>query len=807
MALSKPDIHVGVCAPTYEDVRAVCLEGESGIIAEARRNGLEITDYNKNRQEITLPNGSKIRGFSAEKPDSIRGQNLSYVWFDELAMIRYFTFYHEGLMPALRKGERPRMMITTTPKRVRLIRELVNEAEYEFAGEDGGPGTGVHLTEATSKENIHFSRAQRERLERKYKGTFLLQQELEGKLLGDVDGSLFPIEQFNETRVFPDKDALPQWRRVVVALDPATTSKDSSDESGIVVAAEGTDGDYYILEDCSGKYAPDQQMRVLAEAYYRNNADCVVAEVNMTGDYMRALLNTVDPNIALRSVHGMKGKVSRAQGPSSLFMQGRVHMVGDNFRQLEDQLSAMAEGDDRSRMKDDRADACLAEGTLVLTARGEIPIEQVVPGDLTWTRAGWRTVTATRCTQRNAEVLTVTLSDGGELTGTGDHCIWTENKGWKRLDALVWGDILSGWKNPPRKFSIKATNTGATLTVRSEATGSTTSAASRGASRTCTAISGLIRIRARKSRTSGTSTTTTRIRSITTRRTWYSSRRPSTASSIPVTSPGRKRTSSNTLTGYVRSLPSGTALKKASPGIRSTARTPGSTGSRSTTRSAPSAAPRSGLGSTSPSAARLRIATALAAVSTGPAKRSTWRLSPARPAEQSSSATSTTSGPRPAAVSVLGSCASGDRRDVYDLTVADVHEFTASGVIVHNCVWSLIHLAGSNQGDWGAVYGFTDCVKCGARVNYDKDKRCSNCGAEVTPPVPKHAGGRPSQVPWSDAYLRTCPNGHKYTPRERSCPECSPSPETYLARAMAYQGGGGGRYGYTGKNWLAGRRI
>ena len=142
-----------------------------------------------------------------------------------------------------------------------------------------------------------------------------------------------------------------------MALDPATTAKDSSDESGIVVMAEGADGDFYCLEDCSGRFPPDQQMTVVAQAYYRNNADCVVAEVNMTGDYMRALLSTVDPNIPLRTVHGMKGKVSRAQGASSLFGQGRIHHVGDNFRQLEDQLSAMAEGDDRNRMRDDRADA------------------------------------------------------------------------------------------------------------------------------------------------------------------------------------------------------------------------------------------------------------------------------------------------------------------------------------------------------------------------------------------------------------------------------------------------------------------
>jgi len=472
MALSKPGIHVGVCAPTYEAVRSIAFEGESGIVAEARRNNVDITDYNKNRLEITFANDSKIRGFSAEKPDSIRGENLSYCWFDELAMIRYFQFYHEGLMPALRRGEHPRMVITTTPKRIRLLRDLLEDAANEAE-------TGVHVTRGHSAENRHFAKRQREALERKYAGTYMLKQELGGELLAELDGSLFPIEQFNETRVFPDKDDLPQWRRVVVAIDPATTSRDSSDETGVVVAAEGDDGDYYVLEDCSGRFAPDQQMRVVAEAFYRNSADCVVGEVNMTGDYMRHLLNTVDPNIPLRTVHGMKGKISRAQGPSSLFMQSRVHMVGDNFAKLEDQLSAMAEGDDRSRMKDDRADAF---------------------------------------------------------------------------------------------------------------------------------------------------------------------------------------------------------------------------------------------------------------------------------------------------------------------------------------VWAILHLAGANQGSWGIVYGFRDCTKCGSRVNEDKDSRCPNCGAEVTPLPAKHAGGMPAREPWSAAYLRSCPNGHKYTPRERSCPECAPSPETFIARAVASQGQGGG-HGYSGKNWLAGRRI
>jgi hypothetical protein len=157
---------------------------------------------------------------------------------------------------------------------------------------------------------------------------------------------------------------------------------------------------------------------------------------------------------------------------------------------------------------------------------------------------------------------------------------------------------------------------------------------------------------------------------------------------------------------------------------------------------------------------------------------------------------------------VVRSYARSGRHDVYDLTVADAHEFVASGVIVHNCVWALLHLAGGNQGSWGIVYGFRDCTKCGARVNEDKDQRCNNCGAEITQLPPKHAGGMPAREPWHVAYLRTCGKcGAKYTPKERSCPECSVSPETYLARALAAQSGQQGKYSYTGKNWLAGRRI
>ena len=272
--------------------------------------------------------------------------------------IRYFEFFHEGLMPALRKGERPRLMITTTPKRIRLIRKLIDDSSTSSTGKDGGPGTGVHLTEATSAENIHFSRAQRERLEREYAGNpVMLQQELQGKLLADAAGSPVPDRAVQRDPRLPGQGQAPPVapRR----RGPGPGHHREGHLRRVRHRGHGRGGRRGLLlpGGLLRPVRPDQQMRVVAEAYYRNDADCVVAEVNMTGDYMRALLSTVDPNIPLRTVHGMKGKVSRAQGPSSLFMQGRIHHVGDNFRLLEDQLSAMAEGDDRNRMKDDRADA------------------------------------------------------------------------------------------------------------------------------------------------------------------------------------------------------------------------------------------------------------------------------------------------------------------------------------------------------------------------------------------------------------------------------------------------------------------
>jgi len=343
MARKEPKVWVGVCAPTFADIKNVCFEGTSGIINVADKG--EITDYNKNGLKITLRNGSVIQGYSAEKPDSIRGANLYGAWFDELAMIRYLKFYDYGLEPALRVGE-GRLMVTTTPRRMKLIRSLVAESRKN--------PLRVHLTEATSDENPHVAKMVA-KLRAKYAGTVLERQELGGELLDEVDGALFTVDMFADHRVFDEET--PEFRRIVVSIDPATTASDASDETGIMVCAEGSDRNFYTLEDCSLKGSPEVVMSAAVSAYHRWDADCVVGEVNGVGDYLKAALYHVDPYVPFRTVRGMKGKYARAEPVSVLAQQGKIHMVGTRFDRLEEQLCAFSSDDDRTTMHDDRADA------------------------------------------------------------------------------------------------------------------------------------------------------------------------------------------------------------------------------------------------------------------------------------------------------------------------------------------------------------------------------------------------------------------------------------------------------------------
>lgn len=322
-AALNPNSEWAVLAPTFRDVRKTCFESDVGVI-RALQPG-EMTNYRRNELQIVLSNGSVIYGYSAENPEKVRGANLWGAWCDELCSWRYPATWYEGLLPALRKGKHPRVVVTTTPRPTRLINDLVGRHD----------GT-VHITRGSTWENSqNLSDIALEELRRRYEGTRLGRQELEGELLEDLEGAFWNRFMLDEGRVTPDK--LPDMRRVVVAVDPAVGSEPENDETGIIVAAEGENGHGYILEDLSGRYTPAQAMRVVVGAYRSANADCVVAEVNNGGDYVRDLLRNVDPDVPYKAVRASRGKLVRAQPVAALYEQKKMHHVGV-FPELEDQL-------------------------------------------------------------------------------------------------------------------------------------------------------------------------------------------------------------------------------------------------------------------------------------------------------------------------------------------------------------------------------------------------------------------------------------------------------------------------------------
>jgi phage terminase large subunit-like protein len=282
-----------ILCPTFRDVRKTAIEGTTGILAAL--SDAEVASYHRNELRVTLTNGARIYGYSADQPERLRGANLSGAWADELGSFRYEQTWYEGLVPALRIGAHPRIIVTTTPRPTHLMRDLL--------GRDDGT---VHVTRGSTWENTaNLSGTALTELRRRYEGTRLGRQELEGELLAAIEGALWNREDIDTARVRPD--GIPDLTRIVVAVDPAITSKASSDETGIVVAGEDGTGHAYVLADYSMRGTPDACMRKAVSAYREHNADRVVAEANNGGDYLEQVLRTVDNTVPYRKVMATRG--------------------------------------------------------------------------------------------------------------------------------------------------------------------------------------------------------------------------------------------------------------------------------------------------------------------------------------------------------------------------------------------------------------------------------------------------------------------------------------------------------------------
>lgn len=320
-AMNNPGTRCAVVAATSNDLRKVCFEGDSGLLKAIPPQC--ILQYNKSLQSIELWNGSIIEGFSAEKPDRLRGPQFHRAWCDEVAAWRYSEAW-DMLMFALRLGKKPQCIVTTTPRPTKLIKEMLKRDD-------------VVVTRGSTFDNKkNLAPAFLKAIEEKYKGTRLGRQELYAEILDDNPGALWTRDLIDETRV----TSYPPLSRIVVAIDPASTSTEDSDETGIIVAGIAMVNNIihgYVLEDVSMKGTPDQWAKKAVGMYKYWNADRIIGEANNGGDMIEALIRTVDAEASYKKVHASRGKQTRAEPISALYEQKRVHHVG-MFPELEDQL-------------------------------------------------------------------------------------------------------------------------------------------------------------------------------------------------------------------------------------------------------------------------------------------------------------------------------------------------------------------------------------------------------------------------------------------------------------------------------------
>ncbi len=340
---------LGLIAPTASDGRDVMVEGESGLLSVCWAGDRTLTgdvlgrpSYEPSKRRLTWENGAVATVFSAEEPERLRGPQHEVLWCDELAAWKYLRETWDMAMFGLRLGEYPRTCITTTPKPLPLLKEIIAD-----------PRTVV--TKGSTFDNAGnlaptFLKAIRD----KYEGTRLGRQELDAEILDDLPGALWTRAMFDEHR----RKEAPDLQRIVVAVDPSGTggSDDEGDSIGIIVAGLGVDGRGYVLADRTCKLSPDGWGRRAVEAYHEFSADRIVAERNFGGAMVEHVIRTVDKKASYKEVVASRGKVARAEPVAALYEQGRVSHVGSH-PDLEDQCCLIGPDGYIGEGSPDRADA------------------------------------------------------------------------------------------------------------------------------------------------------------------------------------------------------------------------------------------------------------------------------------------------------------------------------------------------------------------------------------------------------------------------------------------------------------------
>ena len=321
---SKRASRIALIAETQKDLEEVMVFGQSGLVSVFPPH--QKPRITKKPIRIEFHTGAVANGYNATEPDQLRGPQFDCAWGDEMAKWRYARETWDQLQFGLRLGQHPRQIITTTPRPIAILKEIL------------AAPTTVLSRGVTTDNEANLAASFIKSITDKYSGTRLGRQELSAEILDDIPDALWTRSAIDRDRLRPSE--LPVLKRIVVAIDPAAKKNEQPEDgaaTGIIVAGVGEDNRGYVLDDATCRESPNGWARMAVACFDRYQANCIVGEINNGGDMVESTVRAVRPTVPFKEVHASKGKWTRAEPVAALYEQGRVSHIG-SFAALEDEM-------------------------------------------------------------------------------------------------------------------------------------------------------------------------------------------------------------------------------------------------------------------------------------------------------------------------------------------------------------------------------------------------------------------------------------------------------------------------------------
>lgn len=358
-------------ARTAGDCRDTLIEGKSGILAISPP--WFMPTYEPSKRRVTWPNGFVCTAYSAEKPDALRGPEHQVAWCDELAAWKHLQDTLDNLNFGMRIGALPQTIITTTPRPLRVLRDMVKDAT-------------AAITRGTTYDNLaNLSARFRRAILKRYEGTRTGRQELLAELLAEAEGALWRRDYIQNIHFDPNGLQAEDLVAVVVAIDPQSVKGEKSDLTGITVNGRFSNNHGILLEDLSGNFSPNEWAKTAINAFYRWRPYSVriVAETNNGGDMVENTIRTIDKNVPFKRIHAHDGKAVRAEPVAALYEQKRItHALRANdagamvpYSDLEDELCNWVPGEGMA--SPNRLDAAVYGFTELFTSVGAGKMQKI----------------------------------------------------------------------------------------------------------------------------------------------------------------------------------------------------------------------------------------------------------------------------------------------------------------------------------------------------------------------------------------------------------------------------------------------